>query len=97
MATLATIVAVAALIGAIASWIAGAVFFVRTLHAPPSERNGRQMLFAAVAWPFASRRMTGDAVVHSAKLNKALVAFFTCLMIAAAATSLATNLSRLSR
>jgi hypothetical protein len=97
MATLATIVAVAALIGAIASWIAGAVFFVRTLHALSSERNGRQLLFAAVAWPFASRRMTGDAALHSAKVNKALVAFFTCLMIAAAATSLATNLSRLSR
>jgi fucose 4-O-acetylase-like acetyltransferase len=96
MATLATIVAVAALIGAIASWIAGAVFFVRT-HALSSERNGKQMLFAAVAWPFASRRMTGDAALHSAKVNKALVAFFTCLMIAAAATSLATNLSRLSR
>ena len=95
MATLATIVAVAALIGAIASWIAGAMFFVRTLHALSSERSGRQMLFAAVAWPFASRRATGGA--DSAKVNKALVAFFTCLMIAAAATSLATNLSRLSR
>ena len=97
MATLATIVAVIALIGAAASWVAGAVFFVRTLHAPSSARNGRQMLFAAVAWPFASKRMSGAAAVHSTKVNKALVAFFTCLMIAAAATSLATNLSRLSR
>jgi len=94
MATLATIVAVAALIGAAASWIAGAMFFMRTLS---SGRNGRQILFAAVAWPFAARRMTGNAALHSAKVNKALVAFFTCLMVAAAATSLATNLSRLSR
>jgi hypothetical protein len=97
MATLAIIVAVAALTGAVASWIAGAVFFVRALQALPGERNGRQILFAAVAWPFAARRMTGDAVLHATKVNKALVAFFTCLMIAAAATSLATNLSRLSR
>ena len=97
MATLATIVAVAALFGAIASWIAGAMFFVRTQRALSSERNGKQMLFAAVAWPFASRRMTGDAALHAANVNKALVAFFTCLMIAAAATSLATNLSRVLR
>ena len=32
MAILATIVAVAALIGAVVSWIVGAVFFVRTLR-----------------------------------------------------------------
>ena len=36
--------------------------------------------------------MTGEAAVYSSKVNKSLVAFFTCLMIAAAAMSLATNL-----
>ena len=55
------------------------------------------MWYAAFAWPFASRQMTGAAAVYSSKANKSLVAFFTCVMIAAAAMSLATNLSRLSR
>jgi hypothetical protein len=88
MATLATIVAIAALLGAVASWIAGAVSFARALP-------GKGMWYASVAWPFASRR--DASAEHSANVNKALVALFTCLMIAAAATSLATNLSRLSR
>lgn len=97
MATLATIVAVLALAGAVVSWIAGALFSVRTLRTLPRERNKRQLLYAAVAWPFAARQMSGDAAIHSSKVNKALVAFFTCLMIAAAAFSLSANLSRLSR
>ena len=88
MATLATIVAIAALLGAAASWIAGAVSLTRALP-------GKPMWYAIVAWPFASRR--GASAEHSANVSKALVALFTCLMIAAAATSLATNLSRLSR
>jgi hypothetical protein len=97
MATLATIVAVAAGAGAIASWIAGAVNFVRALRSPSGQRGHQQVWYAAIAWPFAARPMSGEAAVYSSRVNKALVAFFTCLMIAAAATSLATNLSRLSR
>src|SRR5687768_4478304 len=97
MATLSTIVAMAALIGAVASWVVGALNFVRTLRVLSGEPSRKQMWYAAVAWPFASRQMTGEAAIYSSKVNKALVAFFTCLMIAAAAFSLSTNLSRLSR
>jgi hypothetical protein len=97
MATLATIVAVLALIGAAASWIVGAMNFSRTLHIVSGQRNRKQMWYAAVAWPFASRQMTGEAAIYSSNVNKALVAFFTCLMIAAAAFSLSANLARLSR
>jgi hypothetical protein len=97
MATLAGIVAVLALIGAGASWIAGAVNFVRALHVLSGERTRGRMWRAILAWPFAARQMTGETAVYSANVNKALVAFFTCLMIAAAAFSLAANLSRLSR
>ena len=97
MATLASIVAVAALVGAAASWIVGAMNFFRTLRTLSAAPNRGQMWYAIFAWPFASRQMTGEAAIHSARVNKALVAFFTCLMIAAAAFSLAANLSRLSR
>ena len=54
----------------------------------------KPMWHAAVAWPFASRQMNRAAAVYSSKVNKSLVAFFTCVIIAAAAMSLATNLSR---
>jgi hypothetical protein len=97
MSTLATIVAVVALIGAVVSWGFGAFNFVLTLRALSGENNGTQVWYAIFAWPFASRQMTGEAAVYSSKVNKALVAFFTCLMVAAAAISLSTNLSRISR
>ena len=97
MSTIATIVVVVACIGAIISWVVGALNFVLTLRVLSGESNRKQMWYAVVAWPFASRQMTGEAAVYSSKVNKSLVAFFTCVMISAAAMSLATNLSRLSR
>jgi hypothetical protein len=97
MAILATIVAVLALIGAAASWVVGAINFLRTLRVLSGQRNRVQMWRAMFAWPFAARQMTGEAAAYSSNVNKAMVAFFTCLMIAAAAFSLAANLSRLAR
>jgi hypothetical protein len=73
------------------------VFYVRTMRALSHDGQRAQMWKAVVAWPFFARQATGAAAEHASKVNKALVAFFTCLMIAVAATSLATNLSRLSR
>ena len=98
MAQVAYTVAGLAVAAALASWIAGAVFYVRILRAIARTPEPRGlMLRALVAWPFAVGRLQREAALHAASVNKALVAFFTCLMIAIAATSLATNLSRLSR
>jgi hypothetical protein len=94
MATFATLITVLALMGAVASWIVGAVFFARTLAA--IDDSGTRWL-AVVAWPFATARIKGAAAEHAARVNKALVAFIACLMIAAAAWSAATNLHRLAR
>ncbi len=91
MAQIATIVTVLALAGAIASWIAAATFQLRASH-PGAARS-----LAIVLWPFATRRLQDGAAEHASKVNKALVAFFACLTVAVAATSVATNLSRLSR
>ena len=95
MAQAATIVTLLAIAGAIASWIAGAVFYLRTLRELSAQP--RLKWLSVVAWPFAVGRIRGAAAEQASKVNKAMVAFFTCLMIAIAATSLATNLSRLSR
>jgi hypothetical protein len=96
MALFASIVASLAFIGAIASWIVGAWFYARTLrtleHTPT-----RLAWIAIVAWPFARGRLEGAAVEQAAKVNKALVAFLACLTLAVAATSVATNLARVSR
>jgi hypothetical protein len=102
MAQLAFIVLYLALAGALASWVAGAGFYVRTLRAlaaeggPPRLTWGA-MVVAVLAWPFALARLKGAAAAHAAPVNKALVAFLACSTLAVAATSVATNLARVSR
>jgi hypothetical protein len=98
MVSLAWTIAFLALAGALASWIAGAWFFARTLRALADDRERPRLPWLAVAaWPFAVGRLKGAAAAHAAKVNKALVAFLACLMVAVAATSVATNLARVSR
>jgi hypothetical protein len=63
----------------------------------PTRTCATQEWLAIVAWPFALGRLKGAAAAHAAKVNKALVAFLACLMLAVAATSVATNLARVSR
>jgi hypothetical protein len=98
MVVLASLIACLALAGALASWAAGAWFYARTLRALSAEREqARARRLTVLAWPFALKRLQGTTAVEAASVNKALVAFFACLMIAAAATSVATNLARVSR
>jgi len=98
MAQVAYIVAGLAVAGAIASWIVGAACYVRTLRAVARTPEPRGLVLrAAIAWPFAVGRLQGQAAVHAAAVNKALVAFFACLMVAVSAISVATNLARVSR
>ncbi|HXF88379.1 MAG TPA: hypothetical protein VNK48_08515 [Xanthobacteraceae bacterium] len=97
MGAVATFVAVLALVGAAASWIAGMVYYLRTLQSISGARAGRLRWYAVVAWPFVLKRLSGGAAENAMKVNKALVAFITCIMIAIAAISVATNLSRISR
>src|SRR5688572_27449530 len=98
MVYVAAVFAVIAAIGALTSWIVGAIFYARTLAALANEGapKGPRWL-AVIAWPFAVARLQGAAAEHAARVNKALVAFIACVMIAAAATAAATNLQRFAR
>ena len=62
-----------------------------------SREGAWPVWLAIVAWPIAARRASGAAATRASTVNKALVAFFTCMIVAIAAISMATNLSRLSR
>ena len=95
MQSVSTILAYLAFAGAIASWIAGAVFFVRTLRAISGERW--LMWTAIVAWPFAISRIKGAGADHAANVNKALVAFMACILIGVAAFSASANLHRFAK
>ena len=97
MAQVAFIVAGLAIAGAVASWIAGAVFYVRTLRAMSQDPQQNGLMTRAIfAWMFTVGRLQGAAAAHAATVNKALVAFLVCLIVAVAAISVGTNLARVS-
>jgi hypothetical protein len=97
MAQLAYIVAGLAIAGAVACWIAGAVFYVRTLRAISHDPQQKGLMARAMFnWMFTAGRLQGAAGAHAATVNKAIVAFLVCLIVAAAAISAGTNLARVS-
>ena len=79
------------------SWVCGAVYYLRTLRSMSGAEANRLRWLALVAWPFVLKRLSGAAADHASKVNKALVAFFACLMVAIAAFSVSTNLARITR
>jgi hypothetical protein len=97
MTLVAYIVAGLAIAGAVASWIAGAVFYVQTLRAISDDPQQKGMMSRAIFnWMFTVRRLQGAAAAHASNVNKALVAFLVCLIIAITAISIGTNLARVS-
>jgi hypothetical protein len=97
MAQAAFIVVGLAVAGAFASWIVGAVFYVKTLQAISQDPRQRGLMPRAVfAWMFTVGRVQGAASAHASIVNKALVAFLACVIVAVAAISVATNLARVS-
>jgi hypothetical protein len=95
MQTVSTILVYLALMGAAASWIAGAYFFIRTLRAISGDRH--LMWMAIVAWPFAVSRIKGAGAAEAANINKALVAFIACLLVGMAAFAASANLHRYAK
>jgi hypothetical protein len=87
MQGVSTILVYLAFAGAVASWIAGAVF---------SARTGSGWL-AVVAWPFAVGRIRAAGGEPAAQVNKALVAFVACMLVGLAAFSASTNLHRFAK
>ncbi|MFL5044572.1 MAG: hypothetical protein ACJ8EA_06995, partial [Xanthobacteraceae bacterium] len=66
MAQLAFIMLYLALAGALASWVAGAWFYMRTLRAladegGPTRLTWHAVVVAVLAWPFALGRLKGAA------------------------------------
>jgi len=86
MAGVFTVLVYLALAGAVASFIAGAVY---------SARAGAGWL--AMVWPFAIGRIRAAGGVPASQVNKAMVAFIACLLVGAAAFSASANLHRFAK
>jgi len=87
MESVSTILVYLAAIGAIASWIAGAVFCARA---------GAGWL-SVIAWPLAIGRIRAAGGEPAALVNKALVAFVACMLVGLAAFSASANLHRFAK
>ena len=97
MGPFAIAVLVAALAGAVASWVVGAVFYFRCLASLEGANRASLRWRAMVAWPFTLGRLNGAAAEHAAVVNKAVVAFFVCFTVAIVTISLSTNFNRISK
>ena len=95
MPSFATMLAYLAFAGAVASWIAGAVFSAQTLAAMPGNRG--MMLLAPIAWPLSIARVKSAGEGPAARVNKALVAFIACMLVGVAAFSASANLHRFAK
>jgi len=76
-----------AVAGAVASFLAGAVLCARA----------GASLIGIIAWPFAIGRIRAAGGEPAARVNKALVAFIACLLVAFAAFSASVNLYRFAK
>jgi hypothetical protein len=83
---ISTILVYLALAGAVASFVAGAIY---------SARAGAGWL--AIAWPFALPRIRAAGGEPAAQVNKALVALIACVLIGVAAYSASANLHRFAK
>ena len=98
MSQFAYVLVFLAIAGAILSWFAGAWFYVQTLRAISADPAQKGLMLSAVfGWMFTVKRLRGTASEHARNVNKAIVAFIVCLIVAAAAISVATNLARIPR
>jgi hypothetical protein len=88
MQAVAHVIAVLAIAGAVVSWGVGAWFYVQTLRAISDVTDGRGLMLRAIfSWMFVAGRLRGEAVEHSTRVNKAIVAFLVCLTVAIVAIS----------
>ena len=94
MPSLSTILAYVGFAGALVSWIAGAAICARALMAQGGNRG--MVLLTPFAWPLIGRAKRASEAA-AAQLNKALVAFITCMLIGTAAFAASANLSRFAK
>jgi hypothetical protein len=90
-----TLLAWLALLAALVSWFIAVVEGLRAFDKTKGKIDGTPVSRVGIyLWPFAARRMTGDAAAHAASVNKAMVAFMVSVLVLTACAALSSNLSR---
>jgi hypothetical protein len=97
MGSVAIVVLVLTLLGALASWIVGAIYYARSLRTLEIAVDEPWAALSIAVWPFATKRIASASAETASVVNKALVALIVCLTVGAATISLSTNLNRVSK
>jgi len=96
MEKMASLLFYVAAVGMVASYV---VATIAAAQAPEGATAGHRALriVGALIWPFTGRQRAHMTPGQAALLNKAIVAFMACLLIAAAAWTASANLHRIAR
>ena len=97
MGSVAITILVLTLLGALAAWVVGAVYYARSLRTLEIAVAEPWAALSIAAWPFATRRIASASSETASVVNKALVALIVFVTLVAATISLSTNLNRVSK
>ncbi len=85
------------LVGALASWIVGAVYYARSLRSLETAVGEPWAMLCVLAWPLATSRIASASRETAGVVNKALVALIVCLTLSVTTISVSTNLNRIAK
>jgi hypothetical protein len=97
MGSVAITILVFTLLGALAAWIVGAIYYARSLRTLEIAVAEPWAALSIAAWPFATKRIASASAETASVVNKALVTLIVCLTVSVATISLSTNLNRVSK
>jgi hypothetical protein len=97
MGSVAITILVLTLLGALAAWIVGAIYYARSLRTLEIAVPEPWAALSIAAWPFATKRIASASAETASVVNKALVTLIVCLTVSVATISLSTNLNRVSK
>jgi hypothetical protein len=85
------------LLGALVSWVAGAVSYARALPALGGNARHPKQWPGVVGWPFALGRLRSAGAKEAITASRAMIVFCICMTLAVTTISLSTNLTRISK
>ena len=97
MGSVAITILVLTLLGALAAWIVGAIYYARSLRTLEIAVPEPWAALSIAAWPFATKRIASASAETASVVNKALVALIVCVTVGVVTISLSTNLNRVAK
>ena len=85
------------LLGALASWIVGAVTYARALPKMGAKASHPVQWVRMIVWPFALGRLRAASASDALIASRAMIVFVICMTLAVTTISLSTNLTRISK